>query len=139
MIEFALSNGVKMPSVGLGTFLMQPDKAEQAGEADGGSGQQGRERQQEEAHAPHAHAQTGGDLVAQLQHVQRAGEQQRQRKRRQDVDGRAPDARGRRAGKTADHESAHAQRGLGEECGERIDAGGQDAGERYAGEHDRHA
>lgn len=30
MIEFALSNGVKMPSVGLGTFLMQPDKAEQA-------------------------------------------------------------------------------------------------------------
>lgn len=30
MIEFTLSNGVKMPSVGLGTFLMQPDKAEQA-------------------------------------------------------------------------------------------------------------
>ena len=30
MIEFALSNGIKMPSVGLGTFLMQPDKAEQA-------------------------------------------------------------------------------------------------------------
>ena len=30
MIEFALSNGVKMPSVGLGTFLMQSDKAEQA-------------------------------------------------------------------------------------------------------------
>ena len=28
MIEFTLSNGVKMPSVGLGTFLMQPDKAE---------------------------------------------------------------------------------------------------------------
>lgn len=30
MIEFTLSNGVKMPSVGLGTFLMRPDKAEQA-------------------------------------------------------------------------------------------------------------
>ena len=30
MIDFALYNGVKMPSVGLGTFLMQPDKAEQA-------------------------------------------------------------------------------------------------------------
>lgn len=30
MSEFTLSNGVKMPSVGLGTFLMQPDKAEQA-------------------------------------------------------------------------------------------------------------
>ena len=30
MIEFTLSNGVKMSSVGLGTFLMQPDKAEQA-------------------------------------------------------------------------------------------------------------
>ena len=30
MITFTLSNGVSMPSVGLGTFLMSPDKAEQA-------------------------------------------------------------------------------------------------------------
>ncbi len=30
MIEFTLANGVKMPSVGLGTFLMSPEKAEQA-------------------------------------------------------------------------------------------------------------
>ena len=30
MIEFTLSNGVKMPSVGLGTFLMKPAQAEQA-------------------------------------------------------------------------------------------------------------
>lgn len=30
MFEFTLSNGVKMPAVGLGTFLMKPDQAEKA-------------------------------------------------------------------------------------------------------------
>ena len=30
MEYFTLSNGVRMPAVGIGTFLMQPDQAEQA-------------------------------------------------------------------------------------------------------------
>ena len=30
MMKFTLSNGVEMPAVGLGTFLMSPQKAEQA-------------------------------------------------------------------------------------------------------------
>ena len=30
MEYFTLSNGVRMPAVGIGTFLMQPEQAEQA-------------------------------------------------------------------------------------------------------------
>lgn len=30
MMTFTLSNGVEMPAVGLGTFLMTPEQAEQA-------------------------------------------------------------------------------------------------------------
>lgn len=29
-MEFTLNNGVRMPAVGIGTFLMRPEQAEQA-------------------------------------------------------------------------------------------------------------